>query len=313
MVSPGKILLAPVAMVLAGMASYFVSTAHFKITPVQFEPPPEQSEATPVQSEAAPVQSKDTPVQSEAAPVQPKGTPVQASDFHAIVEPSGAVVLCVSSGEIQFPDRCVGTGRLLMVQPIKEAEVASIAAPGVVAMENESPQNPDCALSRAKWDSTSEVTTPMGRKLRKIPSEAVVQQLNKIYQANLTAEDISAFGLDLDNDGREDIVYAADNVSRIAKLNDKTGQPYPYFVQGGIFNGRAPAYPSIFLHDTGDYSGGTDAISQIVLKGIVPVAPNSGALAILARTGSGIDGGQSLVWLGGGQLQRITSFEFRCN
>src|SRR5262245_3114246 len=284
MVSPGKIVLALVAIVFAGIASYFVSAAYHK---------------------AAPGQASTTPASA----------PVPASGFHAIVEPGGAVVLCVADGEILLPDRCVGTGQLLIVQPIKEGEVVWVSATGTVAMESESPQNPDCALSRAKWDAKTERMTPTARKLRIIPPEAVVQQLRRIYagDANLMPADIAVFGLDLDNDGREDIIYAADNVPRIVKLNEQTDQPYRYFVQGGIFDGRIPEYPSTFAHDTGEYSGGTDTILRVVLKGIVPLAPNSGVLAVLARTDPGLNGNQSLVWLGGGRLQRMTSFEFRCN
>jgi hypothetical protein len=198
----------------------------------------------------------------------------QPQGFHAIVERSGAVVLCVSNGEILFPDRCAGNGRLLIVQPIQEGDVAQVSATGVVAMENESPQNPDCALSRAKWDRKTERKTSTGRKIQKIPPGEVAQQLNKIYQgkANLLAQDISAFGLDLDDDGREEIIYAADNVPRIAKLNEKTGKAYPYFIQGGIFNGRSPDYPSTFFHELGEYKGGTDAIGQVALKGTVSIA-----------------------------------------
>ena len=287
MLSAAKIVLAVVASVLMGTAAYFVSAAYHKALPVA---PTVQAGATP-------------------APL-----PASASGFHAIVEPGGAVVLCVSNGEIILPDRCVGTGQLLIVQPIKEGEVVWVSATGTVAMENESPQNPDCALSRAKWDAKTELVTPTGRKLRIIPPEAVVQQLSRIYgsDANLMPADIAVFGLDLDNDGREDIIYAADNVPRIVKLNEQTDQPYRYFVQGGIFDGRIPEYPSTFAHDTGEYSGGTDTILRVVLKGIVPLAPNSGVLAVLARTDQ-LNGNQSLVWLGGGRLQRMTSFEFRCN
>ena len=291
MVSPGKIVLALIAIVFAGIASYVVSATYFKPAAIQ---------------QTASIE-RPAPDQSKAL--------VQASGFHAIVEPNGAVVLCVSNGEILLPDRCTGTGRLLIVQPIREGEVVWVSATGAIAMENVSPQNPDCALSRAKWDASSERTTPTGRKLRKIPPEAVVQQLRRIYadDADLMPMDVAVFGLDLDNDGREDIIYAADNVPRISKLNEQTEKPYRYFVQGGIFNGRLPEYPSTFLHETGEYLGGTDAILQVALKGIVPIAASSDVLAVLARTGTGLDGDQSLAWLGGGRLQRMASFEFRCN
>lgn len=291
MVSPGKIVLTLVAIVFAGIASYVVSAIYFKPAALQ--------QTSPIQSPA--------PDQTKAL--------AEAPGFHAIVEPSGAVVLCVSNGEILLPDRCTGTGQLLIVQPIREGEVVWVSATGVISMENKSPQNPDCALSRAKWDASTERSTPTGRKLRKIPPEAVVQQLRRIYagDADLMPVDVTVFGLDLDNDGREDIVYAADNVPRISKLNEQTEKPYKYFVQGGIFNGRLPEYPSTFLHETGEYVGGTDAILQVALKGLVPIAASAGVLAVLAKTGTGLDGDQSLAWLSGGRLQRMASFEFRCN
>jgi hypothetical protein len=237
----------------------------------------------------------------------------QPQGFYAIVERNGAVVLCVSNNEILFPDRCTGTGRLLIVQPIEEGEVAWVSATGVVAMENKSPQNPDCALSRAKWDPKAERKTSTGRELRKIQPAAVVQKLNKSYQSDLVPSDVSSIGIDLDNDGREDIVYAADSVPRVAALNEKTGQAYPYFVQGGIFRGQTPDHPQPFFFDTGEYEGGTDAIGRVALKGIVPLSAAAGGFAILAEAGGGLDGDQHLVWLGGGRLQRFVSFEFRCH
>src|SRR5262249_48169183 len=150
-----------------------------------------------------------------------------------------------------------------------------------------------------KWDQKIERTTFTGRKIRTIPPEAVARQLKKIHSGkavDVMPDDVSAFGLDLDNDGREDIVYAVDNVPRVAKLHENTGQAYAYFVEGGVFNGRSPAHPSIFLHDSGEYQGGTDAIAQIVLKGIVLPAAGSDRFAVLAKTGIGIDGNQTLVW-----------------
>ncbi|HZO44415.1 MAG TPA: hypothetical protein VFB68_00895 [Xanthobacteraceae bacterium] len=282
MVSPGRILFGLLMVACAGMASYFASTAYFK--------------ARPAQDSAF------------------KATPAQNSNFHAIVERGGAVVLCLSNGEMLFPDRCTGAGRLLIVQPFDEGAFVERTASGIVSMENESPQNPSCALSRAKWDRMTEQTRSTGRKIRKIPPGAVAQQLIKVYgeEANLLPDDISAFGLDLDNDGTEEIIYAADNVPRIADLYEKTRKASAYFVQGGIFDGRSPARPSTFFSDLGDYRGGTDAIGRIELKGIVPIAAGSRQLAVLAKTAT-MDGAQTLAWLGGERLQRLATFEFRCH
>jgi hypothetical protein len=291
------------AAALAGIVSYATSTV------LQRDIAP-----TPVAEPASqPVERPDS--QPVTQPASPPPAAEKPNDFHAVVERDGAVVLCVSNGETLLPDRCAGTGRLWIVQPLEEGEAVSVEASGVVAMENKSPQNPECALSRAQWDPTTERTTSTGRKLRNIPPELVAQHLNRIYpgKANLLAEDISAFGLDLNNDGHEDIIYTASNVPRIAKLHDKTGNAYPYFVQGGIFNGRAPEHPSILFHDMDEYRGGTDAIGQVLLKGIVPMTDTPEELAVLAKTGGGLSGDQSLIRLGEERLQRIDSFEFRCN
>ena len=182
-------------------------------------------------------------------------------------------------------------------------------------MENKSPQNPDCALSRAKWDPTSERTSPAGRKIRAIPAAAVAQQLNKVYpgEANLLPEDIlAAFALDLDNDGKEEIIYIADSTPRFAKLHETTKQSYRYLVQSGIFSGRASDQPSTFVHEVDEYRGATDAIPRVAFKGIVPIATASGEFAVLVKTGSALEGDQSLVWLSGERLERIETFEFRC-
>ena len=144
---------------------------------------------------------------------------------------------------------------------------------------------------------------------------AVAQQLNKVYpgEANLLPEDISAaFALDLDNDGKEEIIYIADSTPRLAKLHEQTKQPYRSFVQSGIFRGRAPDQPSTLVHKVDEYRGATDATLHVAFKGIVPVAAASGEFAVLVKTGSGLEGDQSLVWLSGERVERIESFEFRC-
>ena len=229
MVTPGKLLFALAAIALIGVASYVTSTLLLRhsLAPVASEPTP------------SPTTERATQPTTETA----AKTVTPAADFQAIVERNGAVVLCVSNGELVLPDRCTGTGRLSIVQPIAEGEIVWVSATGVVSMENKSPQNPDCALSRAKWDPTTERTSPAGRKIRAIPVAAVAQQLNKVYpgEANLLPEDISAaFALDLDNDGKEEIIYVADSTPRLAKLHEQTKQPYRSFVQSGIFRGRAP-------------------------------------------------------------------------
>jgi hypothetical protein len=103
----------------------------------------------------------------------------QQVELHAIVQPSGAVVLCILRGEILFADRCEGTGRLTIVQPAEEGPVVWRVATGTVTMENDAPQNPDCAVSRAKWDPKSEQTVPAGKRIRKVEPVAVWAQINE--------------------------------------------------------------------------------------------------------------------------------------
>ena len=69
------------------------------------------------------------------------------------MEQNGCVVLCLREGEILFSDRCAGSGRLNIVQPIAEGRVVWKTVRGSIALENET-SNPDCALSRARWDET---------------------------------------------------------------------------------------------------------------------------------------------------------------
>ena len=38
-------------------------------------------------------------------------TPANGAEFYAVVERSGALVLCLSNGSILFSDRCAGKGR----------------------------------------------------------------------------------------------------------------------------------------------------------------------------------------------------------
>ena len=157
----------------------------------------------------------------DAMPFRPSNA--QQPDLHAIVEPSGAVVLCILGGEILFADRCEGAGQLTIVQPIEEGPVVWRVATGTVTLENEAPTNPDCALSRAKWDPKTEQTVCTGKQIRNVEPVAVLTQLSKITSAagavhqltaNLTPADLTAFALDLDSDGLEEIIFVASSVKR---------------------------------------------------------------------------------------------------
>ena len=244
----------------------------------------------------------------------------QESDLYAIVERNGTVVLCLSKAQILFADRCAGTGQLMIVQPVQEGEVVWRTVTGTIVIENESPQNPDCALSRAKWDPNNERAISSGKRIRKVDPEGILTPLKRerFIKAELIEGDINAFAVDLDNDGKDEIIFSASNLERIARLNEKTGETYPYVVMGGIarptprlpnsFNG----FPSTFHFDQGEYDGGTDAIGLLVIKGVVPIAAESGDIALLVTSGNGFSGTQDLIRYRG-VVQRIETIERRCD
>jgi hypothetical protein len=238
----------------------------------------------------------------------------QELDLHAIVERDGTVVLCLAKAQLLFADRCAGTGRLTIVQPIQEGEIVWRIAPGKVVIENESPQNPDCALSRAKWDTRDERTISSGKRIEVIDPSWVLGQLDKeFFGVNHVEEgDFDAFALDLDNDGRDEIIFRASNVERTAKLNQKTGGAYPYVVVGGILP-KSSAHPQTFYFERGTYAGGTDMIGDVSFKGVVPIAVETGEIALLVATGTGFNVLQDLIRYRGGVVQRIETIQRRCD
>jgi hypothetical protein len=237
-------------------------------------------------------------------------TAAQQGDFHAIVEGNGAVVMCIAKGELLFADRCEGNGRLTIVQPMEEGEIVWRTAVGAVVMQNESPQNPACALARAKWDPTVERSVRTGKWINRADRRSVVMTLK---EPNVTEADVTAFSLDLDNDGREEIVFAVDTVPRVADLNEKTKKTYPYVVIGGIRT-KGSQVSHRFSFERGAYSGGTDAIGHVSFKGIVPIATNEGEMiALLVRDTSPLDGKQALIRFRQDTIQRTDTIEFVCN
>jgi len=131
------------------------------------------------------------------------GTPVGAAEFYAVVERTGTVALCLSKGALLFADRCEGNGRLSIVQPVKEGTVVWRSAMGTVSLENDTP-NTECALSRAKWDPKSEEVISTGRKIGKIDRTDLLKRLKHclLKEDEVVEDDIIAFALDLDNDGK---------------------------------------------------------------------------------------------------------------
>jgi hypothetical protein len=238
----------------------------------------------------------------------------QQPELHAIVERDGTVVLCLVNGEILFSDRCAGSGRLTIVQPIEEGEIVWRSATGTVVIENDVSSSPDCALSRAKWDPGTEREIPTGKRIRKVEPARVLPLLVKKWAELLAESDIIAFTLDLDNDGLDEIIFSASNVMRVAGLHEQTGQSYPYLVLGGILRPtwRGSGYPFAFALEEGTYEGGTDAIIDVEFKGVVPIAVGTGEIALLVRAGNLFRLMQDLVRFRG-EVQRIETILARCH
>jgi hypothetical protein len=242
-------------------------------------------------------------------------TAVRAAEFYAVVEKDGTVALCISKGALLFADRCEGSGRLSIVQPINQGAVVWRTATGTVSIENES-QNPECALGHAKWDQKSEQTLSTGRRITDADRGELLRRLKILLlkDADVVEKDINAFAVDLDNDGKQEIVFVASNLERIADHfpdDIKASKPVPYFVYGGILASDTQV-PKIFYDEGGNYTGPTDNFGHVTIKGIVPISPGTGELALLVN-GDGQGGSQMLVRYGRGLLQKIDTIEFVCN
>jgi hypothetical protein len=241
------------------------------------------------------------------------GTPAHAADFYAIVGRNGAVLLCLAKGSILFSDRCAGEGRLTIVEPMREGTVVWRSVTGTVSLE---PPNAGCAESRAKWDPKAENVISTGKKITKADRAAVLKRLSlgKITEgADLTEEDVTAFALDLDNDGKDEIVFVASNLMRVAKLWERDKQTRPYATFAGILPARTDLnYPDLFYTDHGDYLGGTDAIGSVVLEGVVSLSPGTGEIGLLVTAGPASDGKQTLIRYRYSSVQRIETIRFIC-
>jgi hypothetical protein len=184
---------------------------------------------------------------------------------------------------------------------------------GTVSLENRTP-NAQCALSHAKWDPKSEETISAGRKIAKIDRADLLKRLkqNLLKDAEVVEDDIVAFALDLDGDGKEEVVFAASNLKRLGDHDSADSKSVPYFVYAGVLEKNSP-FPTLFYTDRGDYTGGTDAIGEVTIKGVVPIAPGTGEIALLIKAGSGLSGTQTLIRYRFGTVQRIDTIEFTCN
>lgn len=238
---------------------------------------------------------------------------VSAAELHAVVERNGTVALCLFNGALLFADRCEGSGRLTIVEPVKEGTVVWRSAKGTVSLENGTP-NPQCALSRAKWDAKNEEVISTGRKIAKIDRTDLLKRLKQglLQEVAVVEDDITAIALDLDNGGKDEIVFVASNLKRAADRWSADGKAVAYFTYAGVLENNA-SVPTLFYDDRGDYIGGTDAIGNVTVKGVVPIAPGTGEIALLIKAGSGLSGTQTLIRYRRGLAQRIDTIEFTCN
>src|SRR5262249_2602418 len=203
-----------------------------------------------------------------------------AADFYSIVESDGSLVLCLSNGSILFSDRCTGDGRLTIVEPIKEGTVVWRSATGTVSLENQTP-DPECALSHAKWDQEAEQIISTGKNITKADRTVLLNQLKPFLGgAELIENDITAFALDLDNDGKQETVFEASNLTRVAQKNR------PWVTLVGILSDRAP--PTLLYSDRGDYVDDPNGVEfgSATAIGVVPISPETGEIALLISTRS---------------------------
>lgn len=235
-----------------------------------------------------------------------------AADFYAVVEPEGTVAFCLSQGALLFADRCEGSGRLSIVQPIRVGAVVWRSVVGVVSLDNDTP-NPECALGHAKWDPKNEEAISTGKKIAKADRGELLKlfKQNLLKDADVVENDIEAFTLDLDNDGQEETIFTVSNLGRLAD-HSADDKPIPYYAYAGVLPGNS-LFPTLFYNDRGDYIGGTDAIGDAAIKGVVPIAPDTGEIALLIKAGSGLSGTQTIIRYRLGTVQRIDTIEFSCN
>lgn len=238
---------------------------------------------------------------------------VHAAEFYAVTERDGTVALCISQGALLFADRCEGSGRLTIVQPIKEGPVVWRSAIGTVSREDSSPTS--CSVGKAKWDPKTEKAVPTGAKIAEADRSDVLKRLTKHLpdDAKLSVDDITAFTVDLDRDGKEETVFVASNLKRIvAQDTGDNDISLPFVVYAGVL-AKGADYPTTFYSNQGVYTGGTDAIADVTIKGVVPIAPGSGELALLINAGTPFNGNQMLIRYRYGDTQRIDTIEFICN
>jgi len=238
-----------------------------------------------------------------------------AEEFHAIVEQDGTLAYCISNGSLLFGDRCEGSGRLSIVQPIRQGKVVLKTANGTVKIENDAPQNSECALSKARWDTAREQSIQTKTQIVAVDRADLLRRLKTLLLKDIDAleSDLIAFAVDLDGDGTNEIVFVASNLDRVADHHDPSSKPVPYFVFAGVQKSTSNLPPELFYSDKGEYSGGTDTLGDVQVKGLVSIAPDTSELALLVKTSPALIGSQMIVRYGQGRMQKLDTIEFICN
>jgi hypothetical protein len=239
-----------------------------------------------------------------------------SADFHAVVEQDGTVAYCVSNGSILFGDTCEGRGRLSIVQPVTEGPVVLKSAVGTVKLENGSPQNSECAQSKAHWSIAKENSVQTKAHVKGADRADLLRRLKTFLLKDLDAleSDITtAFEVDLDGDGNNEIIFISSNLDRVADKHEPNSKAVPYFVFAGVQDSTSIYPPQLFYSDRGEYAGGTDTIADVKVKGLVSIAPDTKEIALLVKTSPALIGSQMIVRLKRHTLQKLDTIEFLCN
>lgn len=157
----------------------------------------------------------------------------------------------------------------------------------------------------------SEQVLSTGRKITDADRGELLRRLKILLlkDADVVEKDINAFAVDLDNDGKQEIVFVASNLERIADHypdDIKASKPVPYFVYGGILASDTQVPKSFTMEE----------VTILDLPTIV-VMSRSRALSQFHPEPASLHyssmamGKEEAKWRG--LLQKIDTIEFVCN
>jgi microcompartment protein CcmK/EutM len=169
-------------------------------------------------------------------------------------------------------------------------------------------------LSKARWDAAGEQSVQTKTQIVAVDRADLLRRLKPVLLKGVDAleSDLTAFAVDLDGDGTNEIVFVASNLDRLAD-HDPTSKPVPYFVFAGVQSSTSNVPPELFYSDQGEYSGGTDALGDVEVKGLVSIAPETHEIALLVKTSPALVGSQMIVRYTQGRMQKLDTISFICN